>query len=31
MFISLGWLIVLWFSMKYVWEKGMKKFSSEGI
>ena len=31
MFISLGWLIVLWFSMKYVWERGMKKFSSEGI
>lgn len=30
-FISLGWLIILWFSMKYVWQRGLKKFSSEGI
>jgi ABC-2 type transport system permease protein len=29
--ISLGWLIVLWFLVKVFWEKGLKKFCSEGI
>lgn len=31
MVISIGWLIIFGVLVKYVWEKGLKKFSAEGI
>ena len=30
-FISLGWLIILWMAVKVFWEKGLKEYKAEGI